>query len=159
LLGRCVDSFHVGFVLGLRLNAAGRRGRRTSLDSSCAGGTVKVCARAARQLAGRKHQASAQEADILAEAKRGRRDPDVGAHNVLIGRRRHRGVICIVAPSSSTHYKPALVLSIEDGVAHGSARSIPGSTCSRGSNTARTSSSSSVAIARPPASHWRRRGG
>jgi len=39
----------------------------------------------------------------------------------------HRGVVGIVASKLvDTYHKPALVLSIEDGVAHGSARSIPG---------------------------------
>ena len=39
----------------------------------------------------------------------------------------HRGVIGIVASKLvDTFYKPSIVLSIEDGVAHGSARSIPG---------------------------------
>ena len=55
-------------------------------------------------------------------------DPDIGGQNMLVvaGDGWHRGVIGIVASKLvETYSKPALVLSIEDGIAHGSARSIP----------------------------------
>ena len=55
-------------------------------------------------------------------------DVRVGAHNVLVvaGEGWHRGVIGIVASKLvDAFYKPAIVLSIEDGLAHGSCRSIP----------------------------------
>ena len=55
-------------------------------------------------------------------------DPDVGARSVLVvaGEGWHRGVIGIVASKLvDAFHRPAIVLSIEDGVAHGSCRSIP----------------------------------
>jgi len=55
-------------------------------------------------------------------------DPAVGAHNVLVvgGDGWHRGVIGIAASKLvDTYHKPAIVLSIDGGVAHGSCRSIP----------------------------------
>jgi single-stranded-DNA-specific exonuclease len=55
-------------------------------------------------------------------------DPAVGAHNVLVvgGEGWHRGVIGIAASKLvDTYHKPAIVLSIDGGVAHGSCRSIP----------------------------------
>ena len=46
---------------------------------------------------------------------------------VVAGEGWHRGVIGIVASKIvDAFYRPTIVLSIEDGVAHGSCRSIPG---------------------------------
>jgi len=93
-------------------------------------GESKAAARElARSLGEENTRRQAQEAEILAEARRAiDGDPDVGAHNVLVvaGENWHRGVIGIVASKLVDLYrKPALVLSIENGVAHGSGRSIP----------------------------------
>src|SRR6185312_11151751 len=67
--------------------------------------------------------------EILAAAKKiVLNDPDVGARSVLVvaGEGWHRGVIGIVASKLvDAFHRPAIVLSIEDGVAHGSCRSIP----------------------------------
>jgi single-stranded-DNA-specific exonuclease len=55
-------------------------------------------------------------------------DPDVGARSVLVvaGEGWHRGVIGIAASKLvDAFHRPAIVLAIEDGVAHGSCRSIP----------------------------------
>ncbi len=55
-------------------------------------------------------------------------DVRIGAHNVLVvaGEGWHRGVIGIVASKlKEAFFKPTIVLSIEDGLAHGSCRSIP----------------------------------
>jgi single-stranded-DNA-specific exonuclease len=69
------------------------------------------------------------EAAIIADARRVvDHDPDVGGQNMLVvaGDGWHRGVIGIVASKlAETYCKPALVFSIEDGIAHGSGRSIP----------------------------------
>ena len=54
-------------------------------------------------------------------------DPDVGARSILVvaGEGWHRGVIGIVASKLvDAFHRPAIVLSIEDGIAHGSCRSI-----------------------------------
>jgi len=69
-----------------------------------------------------------EEAEILAQARKAvETDPDVGAHNILVvcGEGWHRGVIGIVASRLvDAFHRPAIVLSIEDGIAHGSCRSI-----------------------------------
>src|SRR4029450_1724150 len=55
--------------------------------------------------------------------------PEVASRNVRVfaGEGWRRGVIGIVASKIvDAFYRPAIVLSIEDGVAHGSCRSIPG---------------------------------
>lgn len=134
LLGRRLDSFHVSFVLAPRLNAAGRmQSADLAVDLLLLrgrGGDVRTQARAlARRLAEENARRQVQEAEILTEARRAiERDPGIGAQNVLVvaGEGWHRGVIGIVASKLTEAYcKPVLVLSIEDGVAHGSGRSIP----------------------------------
>ena len=134
LLGRVVDSFHVSFILAPRLNAAGRMGSADlALDLLLLrgkDGEVRSKARdLARQLGEENTRRQEQEAAILSEARRIiDKDPEIGAHNVLVvaGEGWHRGVIGIVASKLVDLYcKPAIVLAIEDGVAHGSGRSIP----------------------------------
>jgi single-stranded-DNA-specific exonuclease len=85
--------------------------------------------RLAAQLNDENLRRQAQEQDILSAARRvidG--DPDVGAHAVLVvsGADWHRGVIGIVASKLVDAFaRPAVVISVEDGLAHGSCRSIP----------------------------------
>jgi single-stranded-DNA-specific exonuclease len=134
LLGRQLDSFHVGFGLGPRLNAAGRMGSPDlAVDLLLLRGreeqTRTLARDMARRLSAENVRRQESEAEILVAARRViDHDPDVGAQNVLIvaGVGWHRGVIGIVASKLVEAYsRPALVLSIEDGVAHGSGRSIP----------------------------------
>ena len=83
----------------------------------------------ALQLDGENVRRQEEEAEILAAAKKiVQTDPDVGARSVLVvaGEGWHRGVIGIVASKLvDAFHRPAIVLSVEDGVAHGSCRSIP----------------------------------
>src|SRR6185295_658345 len=69
-----------------------------------------------------------EEAEILAAAKKiVQNDPEVGARSVLVvaGEGWHRGVIGIVASKLvDAFHRPAIVLSIDGDVAHGSCRSI-----------------------------------
>src|SRR4029077_17089353 len=71
-----------------------------------------------------------EEAQITAAAKKiVQTDPEVGARSVLVvaGEGWHRGVIGIVASKLvDAFHRPAIVLSIEGDVAHGSCRSISG---------------------------------
>lgn len=134
LSGRRLDGFHVGFVMAPRLNAAGRmsspdlavdlllmRGREA--------GTLTRARELAQQLSLENTRRQEQEAAILTEARRSiDKDPQVGAQNILVvaGEGWHRGVIGIVASKLvETYHKPTIVLSIEDGLARGSGRSIP----------------------------------
>jgi single-stranded-DNA-specific exonuclease len=134
LTGRTLDSFHVAFMMAPRLNAAGRMGSAgLALDLLLMKGrdadTRRRARELARQLSAENSRRQDEEAGILSEARRVvEKDPDIGAQNVLIvaGQGWHRGVIGIVASKLVENYhKPTLVLSIEEGVAYGSARSIP----------------------------------
>jgi len=131
LTGKAIDSYHVSFMLAPRVNAAGRMSNpdiaaRLLLASD---ETMGEEARAlAAQLDDENLRRRAEEADILAAARKiVQTDPDVGARSVLVVAAEgwHRGVIGIVASKLvDAFHRPAIVLSVEDGVAHGSCRSI-----------------------------------
>jgi single-stranded-DNA-specific exonuclease len=131
LSGKTIDSFHISFMLAPRVNAAGRMSSpdiatRLLLASDEALGDE---ARAlAQQLDGENVRRQEEEAEIVAAAKKiVTTDPDIGARTVLVvaGDGWHRGVIGIVASKLvDAFHRPAIVLSVEDGIAQGSCRSI-----------------------------------
>ena len=132
LAGKTIDSYHISFLLAPRVNAAGRMSTpdlatRLLLASDEALGDE---ARAlALQLDSENVRRQEEEAEILAAAKKiVQTDPDIGARSVLVvaGDGWHRGVIGIVASKLvDTFHRPAIVLSVEGEIAHGSCRSIP----------------------------------
>jgi single-stranded-DNA-specific exonuclease len=132
LTGKTIDSYHVGFMLAPRVNAAGRMSTpdiAARLLLAADEGLADEVRRLAQQLDGENLRRQEEEAEILAAAKKiVTTDPDVGARSVLVvaGDGWHRGVIGIVASKLvDAFHRPAIVLSIEDGIAHGSCRSIP----------------------------------
>jgi single-stranded-DNA-specific exonuclease len=128
-----LHSFHISFIMAPRLNAAGRMGSAdAALELLLMRGKDEATRDGARTLARRLSDENTrrqdEEAAIVAEAKRlvdG--DPNIGGHNLLLvaGAGWHRGVIGIVASKlTEAYHKPSLVLSVADGIAHGSGRSI-----------------------------------
>jgi len=132
LTGKTIDSYHIGFMLAPRVNAAGRMStpdiatRLLLAADEAFGDDVRQLA---LQLDGENIRRQAEEAEILVAAKKiVQSDPDVGARSILVvsGDGWHRGVIGIVASKLvDAFHRPAIVLSVEDNVAHGSCRSIP----------------------------------
>lgn len=132
LTGKTIDSYHVAFMLAPRVNAAGRMSTpdiATRLLLASDEAIADEVRALAEQLDGENVRRQTEEAEILAAAKKVvTTDPDVGARSVLVvaGEGWHRGVIGIVASKLvDAFHRPAIVLSVEDGVAHGSCRSIP----------------------------------
>jgi single-stranded-DNA-specific exonuclease len=132
LLGKTIDSYQVGFILAPRVNAAGRMStpdiaaRLLLATDEALGDDARQLA---RQLNDENLRRQQEEADLVAHARKAiETDPAVGAHNVLVvgGAGWHRGVIGIAASKLVDAYcKPAIVLSIDGEIAHGSCRSIP----------------------------------
>ena len=132
LTGKEIDSYHIGFVLAPRVNAAGRMSSpdiaaRLLLTSD------EAMAAEARELAEtlntenvRRQQ---EEAEIVSQATTVvETDLEVGSRTVIVvaGKGWHRGVIGIVASKLvEAFHRPSIVLSIDGDVAHGSCRSIP----------------------------------
>lgn len=130
LTGKTIDSYHVGFMLAPRINAAGRMGspdvaaRLLLADDEALAGEARQLA---LRLDGENVKRQDEEAEIVAAAKKiVQTDPDVGARSILVvaGEGWHRGVIGIVASKlMDTFHRPAIVLSVEGDIAHGSCRS------------------------------------
>ena len=132
LSGKPIDSYHVSFILAPRVNAAGRMATpdiAARLLLAADDSMAEEARALATQLNDENLRRQEQEQEILAAARRVvDTDPDVGAHAVLVvsGEGWHRGVIGIVASKLVDAFaRPAIVVSVEDGVGHGSCRSIP----------------------------------
>jgi single-stranded-DNA-specific exonuclease len=133
LSGKAIDSYHISFMVAPRLNAAGRMSTpdlATRLLLASDEALIEETRALAAELDGENLRRQQEEADIVAAARKiVQTDPDIGARSVLVvaGEGWHRGVIGIVASKLvDVFYRPAIVLSLEDGVAHGSCRSIAG---------------------------------
>src|SRR5438552_3558806 len=132
LTGKTIDSYHISFMVAPRVNAAGRMStpdiatRLLLAADEAMGDQTRALA---QQLDGENVRRQEEEAEILAAAKKiVQTDPDVGARSVLVvaGDGWHRGVIGIVASKLvDAFHRPAIVLSIDGEIAHGSCRSIP----------------------------------
>ena len=132
LSGKEIDGYHIGFVIGPRINAAGRMSspdiaarRLLASDEAMADEARGL----AELLDSENLRRRAEEAAIVTEASAAvDADLDIGSRSVIVvaGEGWHRGVIGIVATKlvDVTH-KPAIVLSIDGDTAHGSCRSIP----------------------------------
>jgi single-stranded-DNA-specific exonuclease len=133
LVGKEIDSYHIGFVLAPRVNAAGRMStpdiaaRLLLAVDEAMGDEARLLAEQLNTENARRQQ---EEAEIVAQARKAvDTDIEIGSRTVLVvaGDGWHRGVIGIVASKLvDAYHRPAIVLSIDGDVAHGSCRSIPG---------------------------------
>ena len=132
LAGKTIDSYQVSFMLAPRVNAAGRMSTpdiATRLLLATDEGSIEEARALAQQLNDENLRRQEEEADLVSQARTAiETDPSIGAHNVLVvgGDGWHRGVIGIAASKLvDAYHKPAIVLSIDGDIAHGSCRSIP----------------------------------
>ena len=132
LTGKDIDSYHIGFVLAPRVNAAGRMSTpdiaaRLLLASDEA--LVEEARTLAEQLNTENIRRQQEEAEIVAQARKAvETDLEIGSRTVIVvaGEGWHRGVIGIVASKLvDAFHRPAIVLSTDGDTAHGSCRSIP----------------------------------
>ena len=133
LTGKTIDSYHIGFMVAPRINAAGRMSTpdiATRLLLASDEGMAEEAKALAEQLENENTRRRQEDQDILSKAKKiVETDPEIGSRSVLVvaGEGWHRGVIGIVASKLvDAFYRPAIVLSIDGDVAHGSCRSITG---------------------------------
>ncbi|MFT3785033.1 MAG: DHHA1 domain-containing protein [Tepidisphaeraceae bacterium] len=130
--GQNIDSYHVGFLLGPRLNACGRMGHaRLAVEMLTDASTLRA-AEIASYLESQNRERQATERGILdqavAQAIELGLNTDKHHAVVLGGQGWHAGVIGIVASRIVERFhKPTIMVSLgEDGVGHGSGRSIVG---------------------------------
>jgi single-stranded-DNA-specific exonuclease len=132
LTGREIDSYHIGFVLAPRVNAAGRMSTPDIAARLLLAADEAMAVEAkelAEQLNSENLRRQQEEAEIVAQARKlVETDLEIGSRTVIVvaGDGWHRGVIGIVASKLvDAFHRPAIVLSIHGEVAHGSCRSIP----------------------------------
>ena len=127
-LAERLDAYHVGFILGPRVNAGGRVGQSdlgVRLLSTSDPVEARSLAAELDRLNGERRQIEARVLDqAIEQAERG----DKRAPLIFVsGADWHQGVIGIVASRLKERFnRPAMVASIANGVAKGSGRSLPG---------------------------------
>lgn len=132
LLNTAIDSHQVSFVIAPRINAAGRMSTPDiaarlllAVDEAMRAEAKEL----AEQLNAENLRRQEEEAAIVAEARKVvETDLEVGSRTVIVvaGEGWHRGVIGIVASKLvDAFHRPAIVISVDGDVAHGSCRSIP----------------------------------
>jgi single-stranded-DNA-specific exonuclease len=127
-LSERADAYHLGYVFGPRVNAGGRVGNAALGARLLTTGDASEARTLALELHALNDERRAIEAAVLedaiasVEAKGGD-----GALVFAAGASWHPGVIGIVAARLKERYnRPAIVAALVDGVAKGSARSVPG---------------------------------
>ncbi|PKM77619.1 MAG: single-stranded-DNA-specific exonuclease RecJ [Firmicutes bacterium HGW-Firmicutes-15] len=130
LEGKLIQSWQVGFVLGPRLNSAGRLGSaRTSIELLDTHDEKEACAKAIL-LCNMNNERRLIEEGIFQEAvAQVDRDIKLEEDPILVvgGEGWHQGVIGIVASRLADLYnRPAIVISWEGNTGRGSARSVSG---------------------------------
>jgi len=122
-----LEATQVTFGLAPRINAAGRLSRADEALSLMMAPDLETARPLARALDALNTQRRAQEETITAEAlEQAKEQPPEQSAVVLYGSEWHPGVIGIVASRVvEAYYRPALVLTMENGRLKGSGRSIP----------------------------------
>ena len=128
IAGKPVSCFDVGFRIGPRINAVGRMAGASAAVDLFDAPDLETAMRLAVSMNDQNVARQQAEADILgqvmAEIERDHvhRESHVA---VIAGEGWHRGVIGIVASKVVEHlHRPSIIISVEDGVGHGSGRSI-----------------------------------
>ncbi len=126
-IDQAMHAYHLGFLLGPRINAGGRVGRAPLGSSLLCTGDAGEAAAMAEELGRYNDERKAIEGMVLEQAVMQAEAQDNRAFLMVAGEGWHPGVIGIVAGRLKERFeRPAAVLAIEDGVAKASARSVPG---------------------------------
>ncbi len=121
------SAYHLGFILGPRINAGGRMGRAGLGVELLSGEDETTLAAFATELSQYNEQRRALEDAVLEQATIQAERQSNHAMLVVADEDWHEGVIGIVAGRLKERFeRPAAVLSVKDGMAKGSARSVAG---------------------------------
>jgi single-stranded-DNA-specific exonuclease len=130
ITGKAMEADHVGFMIGPRLNAAGRMGHAREAVELLTTAGPDAARTIAKELDHRNRERQELEKQILGEAEAQAAatfNPERDAAIVLSGAGWHTGVIGIVASRIVERYwRPTLLIGTADGHAQGSGRSIAG---------------------------------
>ena len=124
-----ITSYILGFILGPRLNAAGRLDTAQKVVELLTTESYEHALNIARELDAENRERQEIERQILEHAKEKIKtyvDLDKEKALVLADKEWHRGVIGIVASRLvDAYYRPTLLIALEGNEGHGSGRSIP----------------------------------
>ncbi len=128
--GKKMKPYYIGFILGPRLNAAGRMDSATvSLDLLLSDNAHEAHA-LAQSLEVHNLSRQKMQSDVVAEAMAlVEAMPDLNDQSVLVIAKQgwHKGVLGIVASRIvEKYYRPVIVISLDGGLGTGSARSVEG---------------------------------
>jgi len=126
--GKPVSGSDVGFRIGPRINAVGRMAGASAAVDLFDAPDLETAMRMALAMDSQNTVRQATEAEILAQAlgQIEASEADSGCVAVIAGNGWHRGVIGIVASKVVDRlHRPTVIISVENGVGHGSGRSIP----------------------------------
>lgn len=125
---RQITCYDIGYKIAPRINAVGRMGGASSAVDIFSAPSIEVASQLAREMNEQNIARQKTEADIISEIML-QLETEKAFENdrviFLVGERWHRGVIGIAASKVvEKTQKPAVVISIEDGLGYGSGRSI-----------------------------------
>ncbi|MEQ9115517.1 MAG: single-stranded-DNA-specific exonuclease RecJ [Rickettsiales bacterium] len=122
-----IDAYHLGFVLGPRINAGGRVGDASLGANMLSTDNFEEAIQAARALDMHNHERKAIELNIINQAIQEAAEDRTSNIAFVVGHRWHLGVIGIVAGRlKETFNKPSIVITVTDGTGKASCRSVPG---------------------------------
>jgi single-stranded-DNA-specific exonuclease len=130
IAGKKMKPYYIGFILGPRLNAAGRMDSATvSLDLLLSENPADAYV-LARSLEEHNLTRQKMQSEVVEEALRMiEADESIKTQDIIVVHKQgwHKGVLGIVAARIvDKYYRPTVVISVEDGMGTGSARSIDG---------------------------------
>lgn len=121
------NAYHLGFLLGPRVNAGGRVGEADLGARLLIASDPAEAQSLARRLDGYNQERQAIEAAVLGEAVAALEVRPTGSIAFVASPGWHPGVIGIVASRLKDRYRrPAFVVALDDGVGRGSGRSVSG---------------------------------
>ena len=130
LVGKEVNSGHIGFVIAPRINASGRIGNPSIAVEMLMEKDYFKALDVAKQLSALNAERQAQEREIMESAERYiETHVDLNKEKIIlvVGENWHTGIIGIVASKLSDKYsRPSIILNSDGEIAKGSARSIDG---------------------------------
>lgn len=130
IMGKEIKPFHIGFVLGPRINAAGRMdSAHKSLDLFLSNDTKETYA-IVRALEGFNLERQKMQRDMAQDAVEiVEREVNFKEHKIIVLSKEgwHKGILGIVASKiTEKYYRPTILISVNDGIGTASARSIDG---------------------------------
>lgn len=121
------STYHLGFVLGPRINAGGRVGESSLGTSLLSTDNYEQASNIATKLDQYNSERKAIELSVLEQAMTQAENFENHSVIVVSGKDWHQGVIGIVASRVKDKFnKPVIILSIENGIGKASCRSIKG---------------------------------